>query len=318
MMEVWRGLGAVRSPFAESTVAIGVFDGIHLGHQELIAEAVKDARDSGRPSVVFTFDRHPAELISPFHAPPCITPPQRREALIGRLGADHLVVARFDDRFRSLSPEPFLRFVLVGVLGCRSVFVGPDFRFGRDHAGNTQYLVEAGSRLGFITHVIPPVLVDGERVSSTRIRELIQEGSVERAATFLGRPYVLEGSVVAGDGLGRTLGFPTANIQPCCRQVIPGDGVYAVWTLWHGERLRGACSVGDRPTVGGLDRRIEVHLLDRTADLYGERLEVEFVARLRGQQRFPRVEDLVAQMQKDVEAVRRILNGRSRTWEQGS
>ncbi|MGC8668760.1 MAG: bifunctional riboflavin kinase/FAD synthetase [Chthonomonadales bacterium] len=310
-MEIWRGLGTIRHPFEASAVAIGVFDGIHLGHQALINAAVRDARAAGRPAVVFTFDRHPAELINPLHAPPCITPPTRREELMRSTGADHLVVARFDTRFRSLSPEAFLRFVLAGVLGCRSVFVGPDFRFGCDQAGTAEYLVEAGSRLAFAGHVIAPVMVDGERVSSTRIRELIQEGSVERASEFLGRPYALEGSVTRGDGLGKKLGFPTANIRPFTCQVIPGDGVYAAWVLWRGARYLGACSIGTRPTVGGTDRRIEVHVLDLDADLYGERLEVEFVARVRGQERFPCLEDLVERMQQDVVAIRRVLHNAS-------
>lgn len=306
-MEVWRGLGAVRQPFEASTVAIGVFDGIHLGHQELIKAAVEDARRAGRPAIVFTFDRHPAELIDAVHAPPSITSPAQREALISRTGADHLVVARFDDRFRNLSPEAFLRFVLVGILGCRSVFIGPDFRFGRNQTGNAGYLAEAGSRLDFTVHVIPPVIVEGERVSSTRIRELIQQGNVERAGRLLGRPFSLEGTVIHGDHLGEKLGFPTANIEPCCRQVVPGDGVYAARVLWRGTPFPAACSIGVRPTVGGSDLRVEVHLLDFHNDLYGERLEVEFLARLRGQEAFPSIEALVQQMHRDVDAVRAIL-----------
>src|SRR5687768_15288254 len=200
-MRIWRGLESVGEPFEASTLAIGVFDGIHVGHHALIRAAVEDGRRNRRRSAVLTFDRHPSELLAPEKVPGYLTTESQRTRLFEQLGVDDLVIARFDERFRELSPETFLRFVVCGVLGARAVFVGFDFRFGKNQAGDTEYLRSAPGRCDFEVHVMDPVMVDGEKASSSRIRELLREGNVERAARILGRPFALAGTVVEGQKL---------------------------------------------------------------------------------------------------------------------
>lgn len=308
-MKVWQGLDSITTPFPASSVAIGTFDGLHQGHQALIAAAVADARAQDRAAVVFTFDRHPAELTAPDRVPGYLTTPKQRVEILSALGVDDLVIARFDERFRELSPESFLRFVVYGILGARAIFVGEGFRFGRNQEGDTDYLRAAQERYGFALTVLEPVLVDGERASSTRVRQCLRAGDIEGAQRILGHPYVLSGIVVEGERLGRQLGFPTANLRLTQAQVVPADGVYAVWAEWRGRRWKGACSIGVRPTVGGTERTIEVYLLDFSGDLYGETLDVEFVARLREEMQFPSLEALVEQIVRDVAQVEAMLTG---------
>ncbi|MCC6730660.1 MAG: bifunctional riboflavin kinase/FAD synthetase [Chthonomonadales bacterium] len=308
-MRVWDGIESVDPPLVATSVAIGTFDGVHLGHQALIGTAVADARANGRAAVVFTFDRHPAETITPGHTPGYLTTPARRAALIGELGADDLVVARFDEALRQMTAEDFVRQVLSGRLGARAVVAGQGFRFGRDQRGDDALLQSLGQRLGFEVRSVAPVLVDGERVSSTRVRQLVQEGSVERAARVLGRPYAIAGVVERGQRLGRRLGYPTANVRTTYPLVVPGDGVYATWALLGEARRPGACSVGLRPTVDGRSRVIEVFILDYSGDLYGRTVELQFVSRLREQRRFESLEALTEQMRLDVEQVARTLRG---------
>ncbi len=306
-MQVWQDLESITKPFEKATVAIGVFDGLHLGHQELVRQAVADARSHGRQSVVFTFDRHPAELIAPERAPGYLTtPPQRSEILAG-LGIDHLAIARFDDRFRSLSPESFLRFVAKGVLGAQAVFVGNDFRFGCNQSGDVGYLREAQDRLGFQLFVLVPVVVGGERASSSRVRELLRVGDIPGAEAILGHPFVLSGVVVAGEKLGRKLGWPTANLQLELPLVIPADGIYAGWVYVHGQRYKGACSIGIRPTVGGKERSIEAYLIGYSGDLYGEPIDLQPVKRLRDEIKFDSLEALTEQIARDVADVDALL-----------
>lgn len=306
-MRVWRGLESIRQPFAASTVAIGMFDGLHVGHRALIEAACQDARACGRPLAVFTFDRHPAELLAPDRVPGYLTTPAQRLALFEAWGVDDLVIARFDERLRQLSPEAFLRFVVVGVLGARAVFVGFDFRFGRDQAGDASTLREAADRLGFAVHVLDPVLVDGEKASSSRIRQLLRAGELRAALRVLGHPYLLEGIVVEGLRLGRKLGFPTANLQLERAQVVPADGIYAVWAEVEGTRWKGACSIGVRPTLGGTDRAIEAHLIGCNQDLYGQRITLDFVERIRDQRKFQSLEALAEQIGRDLEQAERVL-----------
>ncbi len=307
-MRTWRGLESIAEPFDASTLAIGVFDGIHSGHQELIRSAVEDGKRNRRRSGVLTFDRHPSELLAPDKVPGYLTAESQRARLFEQLGVDDLVIARFDERFRELSPEAFLRFVVCGVLGARAVFVGFDFRFGKNQEGDTAYLRSAPGRCDFEVHVTDPVMVDGEKASSSRIRELLREGDVERATRTLGRPYALAGIVVEGEKLGRKIGFPTANLEPAGKMVIPADGIYAVRVLRGTNRHKGACSIGIRPTVGGTARTVEVFLMDFSDDLYGEELEVEFVARLREERKFDSLEAMVQQIGRDVDAARKLLS----------
>jgi len=306
-MRVWQGLETITTPFPASSVAIGTFDGLHRGHQALIAAAIADARAKGRQAVVFTFDRHPAELVAPDRVPGYLSTPKQRVEILTALGVDDLVIARFDEKFRELSPESFLRFVVYGILGARALFVGPDFRFGCNHAGDVEYLRGAQDRYGFAVNVLDPVLVDGERASSTRVRQCLRAGDIEGAQRVMGHRYALSGTVVEGEKLGRELGYPTANLRLTRAQVVPADGIYAVWVEWNGRRCKGACSIGVRPTVGGTERVIEVYLLDFTGDLYGETLELEFVARLREERKFDSLDALREQIARDVMQVDKLL-----------
>jgi riboflavin kinase/FMN adenylyltransferase len=306
-MHIWHGLESINEQFSACTLAIGMFDGIHVGHQTLISAAVADAKEHGRAAAVLTFDRHPMELIAPDRTPGYLSTLPQRELLFEELGVDHLVIARFDERFRELSPEGFLRFVVKAVLGADAAFVGFDFRFGCDHAGDVAYLKDSQNRLDLEVNVLDPVLVDGEKASSSRIRALLTEGKLDNALIILGHPFILRGMVVEGQKLGRKLGFPTANIDLERAQVIPKDGIYATRVEVGGKRLMGACSIGLRPTVDGKERTIEVYLLDFDGNLYGKMLDLDFVARLRDEAKFGSLEDLVEQIGKDVEDARDIL-----------
>jgi riboflavin kinase / FMN adenylyltransferase len=269
-------------------VAIGTFDGVHLGHRAVIGDA----------DTVLTFDPHPLAVINPDAMPKLLMPFEIKRDVIAGLGVEELVVIPFDRSFQELPAERFVEDVLVGKLGASHVRVGENFRFGKRAKGDADFL---RAREEFETAVVPMVDVEGETVSSTQIRALVSAGDVERAARFLGAPFMLEGEVVRGDGRGRELGMPTANIVPDPRYVVPGHGVYAAWA--HGHPA--AVNVGVRPTFdSGRGLLVESYLLDHEGDLYGQTLRVAFVERLRGERRFESVDALVAQMHQDVEEVR--------------
>jgi riboflavin kinase / FMN adenylyltransferase len=275
-------------------VAIGTFDGVHLGHRAVI----------GGADTVLTFDPHPLAVINPDALPKLLMPFDIKRDVISGLGVEELVVIRFDAEFQALSAEQFVEEVLVGRLGASHVRVGENFRFGKKAQGDTDFLE---SRPEFETEVVAMVDVDGETVSSTQVRALIAAGDVERAARFLGAPFMLEGEVVRGDGRGRELGMPTANLVPDPRYAVPGHGVYAAWA--HGHPA--AVNVGVRPTFdSGRGLLVESYLVDYSDDLYGQTLRVAFVKRLRGERRFDSVDALVAQMHRDVEEVRATVRRR--------
>ncbi|MEP6756123.1 MAG: bifunctional riboflavin kinase/FAD synthetase [Chthonomonadales bacterium] len=307
-MKIHRGLQTIRTPLEQCTVAIGRFDGVHVGHQALIGKAVQCARERGISSVVFTFDRHPAELLAPDRAPFSLTTTDRQAELIEALGADHLMVAEFDWQFSSLSAESFMHFVLCGVLGAKEVFVGEDFRFGSMQSGDVAALIEAEHRLGFHTHVVSAINVDGEKASSSRARNLLLAGDLDGAQAILGRPHRLSGIVGHGAELGRTIGFPTANLEVEGRLLVPANGIYAVRARVGGKELTGACSVGTRPTVDGVGRTVETYMFDFSGDIYDHRLEIDFIARLRDELKFASVEKMVEQIHLDVEECRQILS----------
>lgn len=306
-MERWRGYEAVPSGFGRSVVTIGVFDGVHRGHQATIGHAVKRARDLGLQSVVVTFDPHPAEVVRPGSHPAVLTEPHRKADLIEALGVDVLCVVPFTLEFSRLSPEAFVHDVLVEHLHAAVVVVGDNFRFGHKAAGDGALLRQIGRTFGFAVEGSPLVADNGTVFSSTYIRACVDAGDVAAAAVALGRPHRVEGVVVRGDQRGKQLGFPTANLLTGTYTAIPADGVYAGWVIRRGERLPAAASVGTNPTFAGQDRRVEAHILDFDDDLYGERLELEFSARLRGQVKYDGVEPLVAQMKEDVAQTRTIL-----------
>jgi riboflavin kinase/FMN adenylyltransferase len=271
-------------------IAIGTFDGVHVGHRQVI----------DRADTVLTFEPHPLRVLHPEAAPKLIMPFEIKRDVIEGLGVEELVVIRFDHRFSTISPEDFCTRILVGTLGAERVSVGENFRFGARAKGDPEMLA---SRREFDSRVVPLVEVGGEIVSSSRIRSLLAAGEVESATRCLGAPFLLEGTVAKGDGRGRTLGFPTANLVPSDELVCPGHGVYAAFA--NGRPA--AVNVGVRPTFEtGRGLLVEAYLIDFEGDLYGQTLRVAFIDRLRGERRFPSVEELVAQMHRDVEAAREL------------
>jgi riboflavin kinase/FMN adenylyltransferase len=271
-------------------VAIGTFDGVHLGHREVI-----DGADT-----VLTFEPHPVRILNPEAAPKLIMPFAIKRDVIDGLGVEELVVIPFDREFAKIQAEDFCRRVLIERLGAREVSVGENFRFGAKARGDDAMLAAHDE---FSTRVVPLVEVDGETVSSSRIRALIAAGALDVAARCLGAPFLLEGEVVEGDRRGRELGFPTANIVPDDTLIVPGHGVYAAFANEHPA----AVNVGVRPQFAtGRGLLVEAHLIDFDGELYGRNLRVAFVSRLRGERRFPGVEELVAQMHRDVEEARKL------------
>ena len=271
-------------------IAIGTFDGVHVGHRQVIEGA----------DTVLTFEPHPLRVIHPEAAPKLIMPFEIKRDVIEGLGVSELVVVPFDHGFSTIAPEEFCERILIETLGAERVSVGENFRFGARAKGDPEMLRARGE---FETRVLPLIEVAGETVSSTRIRAQIAAGDVEGAMLCLGAPFLLEGTVVHGDRRGRTLGFPTANLVPDDELVCPGHGVYAAFA----NGVPAAVNVGVRPTFeSGRGVLIESYLIDHEADLYGQPLRLAFIARLRGEKRFPEVDELVAQMKLDVEAARRL------------
>jgi len=306
-VERWRGYDV--PGFGRSVVTIGVFDGVHLGHQETIGHAVKRARDLGVRSVVVTFDPHPAEVVRPGSHPAVLTEPARKAELIEQLGVDVLSVIPFTLEFSRLSPEAFVHDVLVEHLHATLVVVGENFRFGHRAAGDVALLERLGRTFGFTVEPAPLVATDGTVFSSTYIRSCVDAGDLGAATTALGRPHRLEGVVVRGDRRGRELGFPTANLFSGPYAAVPGDGVYAGWFVRPGgrEQIPAAVSIGTNPTFSGRERRVEAYLLDFDGDLYGERAALDFVARLREMRRYDGIDPLIAQIAEDVAQTRAVL-----------
>ncbi|MCU1281773.1 MAG: riboflavin biosynthesis protein RibF [bacterium] len=312
-MDTFRGHTSLSRRLRNPVVAIGNFDGVHRGHAHIFQEARRLAADLEGESVVLTFDPHPARVLAPNYAPPLITSLARKLELIAAQGIDATVVEPFDRAFAARSADDFVRAVLVDGLGARHIVVGYDFTFGSKRSGNVQLLRELGAAGGFGVTVVPPVSVEGIVCSSTKVREFVVEGRVDGAALVLGRVPEVQGEVVHGDGRGRSIGVPTANVQSET-ELVPKNGVYAGWgeRLGDGKRWTAAINVGTNPTfVAGTNVRVEAHLLECDEDLYGARLRLGFVARLRDEERFASREALVAQIGKDVEATKQLMTARS-------
>jgi riboflavin kinase/FMN adenylyltransferase len=298
-MRVLRSLSQVPREPAGRALALGTFDGVHLGHREVIGSALGRARERGLVAAVVTFDPHPLEVLRPDRPPRLLTTIERKIELVSALGLDELVAIPFTAELSRQTAQEFCDQVLVATLGARSVSVGANFHFGRNAAGDADLL---RSRPEFDTDVIELVAHDGESISSSRIRALVDAGDVAAAARLLGAPYALAGTVKQGDRRGRELGMPTANLDVPEQQLLPAPGIYAATAA--GESLEGelpaAVSIGVRPTFGGGELLVEAHLIGFEGDLYGRRLRLEFLERLRDEERFESAEDLVEQMRKDV------------------
>jgi riboflavin kinase / FMN adenylyltransferase len=317
----WFDLASVPADLGPSVVTVGNFDGVHRGHQALLTRLVTRARDLGVPAVVVTFDPHPVAVLRPERAPRALTTLEHRLHLVAAAGVDGVLVMEFTPELATWSPERFVEEVLVRSVHARAVVVGQDTRFGHRNSGDVGVLVREGKRYGFAVEVVEDLGTGngaGRRWSSSWVRELVVAGEVAEAARVLTRPHRVTGVVVHGDHRGRTLGFPTANLDRQAVGLVPADGVYAgrlvrdADAVGRGDRteklLPAAISVGTNPTFEGESRRVEAHVLDRDdLDLYGELVAVEFVARLRPMLRLTGVEDLVTRMRADVEQCRAAL-----------
>ncbi len=287
-------------------IAIGVFDGVHLGHQALVQTALAEAEKRGGTAVALTFHPHPARLLRPQSAPHLLTSTPHKVALIGALGCQYLLQVNFDEAFAAQPPEVFIE-ALAAAADVRLICVGRDWAFGKNRAGNVAMLKELGGRLGFETVEIPAVAVEDEVISSTRIRRAVEEGDFATARKFLGREYTILGTVRHGAGLGGKIGFPTANLAAHSEQ-FPPNGVYAVRLLLRGVWHKGVANVGVRPTVANAgERLLETHIFDFQGDCYGEDVEVRFEHFLRPEQKFGSVDELIKQIGSDAAQARELL-----------
>jgi len=312
----WRGLEATPGDLGRTVVTIGMYDGVHRGHQKLIGAAVARAAAMRRPCLLLTFDPHPAEVVRPGSHPAILTSLDRKAELVAELGVDAMCVLPFTEEFSRLSPETFTHTVLVEQLHAAQVVVGENFTYGYKAAGDVETLTREGRRFGFAVEGVPLAAVDDDEVtiSSTYVRACVAAGDMESAAAALGRPHRVDGVVVRGDRRGRDMGYPTANVESPPFTAIPADGVYAGHLVTRDprsgasrERFPAAISVGSNPTFQGSRRTVEAFVLDYDGDLYGEHVGVEFVQRLRPMAAFPDVEALLAAMAQDVTDTRGIL-----------
>ncbi len=302
-MRIVQGLESYPPDGAPSVVALGVFDGVHLAHRAILGAAVSRARELGVQALACTFDPHPVEVLQPERAPvPLTTIPERLD-LMAETGLDGAVVIAFTRALAAMEPEAFVKDVLVGRLRAREVVVGFNHRFGRGARGDAAMLESLGERLGFRAHVVEPLQVDGVPVSSTEVRAALQRGDVTVARRFLGRPYSVGGTVVHGAGRGRTLGFPTANVQPD-RPVLVPAGVYGCDLLLDGAAHHAVVNIGVRPTFGEATTTVEAHALDFSGDMYDRHVVLRFRERLRPERKFASVEDLKAQIAEDIKEAR--------------
>ncbi len=310
-MQRWQGLDDVPGDWGSSVVTVGVFDGVHRGHQHIVARAIEAAARLGLPAVVITFDPHPDEVIRPGSHPPLLCTVRRRVQLLAGQGCDAVCVLPFTLDFSRLVPDEFVRAVLADRLHARWVVVGENFRFGHRAAGDVALLAELGEKYDFGAEGVPLLAEHGTTISSSEIRSMLNAGDVAGAARDLGRPHRVEGVVVRGHQRGRALGFPTANLETVPYTAVPADGVYAGWLIGldgdgrEEECWPAAVSVGSNPTFDGQDRTVEAYALDRDdLDLYGRHMAVDFAARLRGMVRFDSAEALIEQMHRDVDQAR--------------
>jgi riboflavin kinase / FMN adenylyltransferase len=321
-VERWNGLDQVPSGWGRCVVTIGVFDGVHRGHQTIVARAVEQAAADGLPCVLVTFVPHPSEVVRPGSHPPLLTTLPRRAELVERLGVDVFCALPFSLELSRMSPGEFAHEVLVSRLHASHVVVGENFRFGHRAAGDVATLAELGRTFGFRASGVALLgddTVDVDTpISSTYVRACVGAGDMEAATHALGRPHRLDGVVERGDQRGRKLGYPTANMRLEPYAAVPADGVYAGrvvrldrfgWTVPHGLLGTTAISVGTNPTFQGRERRVEAHILDFDGDLYGDQLGVEFTHRLRGMERYDTLDELVAQMDLDVAKARDLVAG---------
>lgn len=313
-MESVQGTAGLKRELRRPVLTIGNFDGLHVGHRAIMRTVVARARDLGGEAVVYTFEPHPRKVLRPDRPPQLLTTLDQKIELLEEMGIDIAIFEPFDREFAAMEPSTFVSEYIHRRIRPMEVFVGYDFRFGRDREGSMRLLTEMGPRLGFSVTIVPEVTIDGRDVNSTRIRELLSEGNVRETQRLLGRPFCTRGIIVEGQRRGRTLGFPTANISPQ-NEVLPGAGVYAGWARFvdDGDPARGVeipsvMNVGRRPTFNDdMSFVAEAHLIDFEGDVYGRRIDLTFERRLRAERKFAGPEELKVQIAKDVAEARRWL-----------
>ena len=294
-----------QTPDTGTSVTVGVFDGVHLGHQQIL-DRLK-ALSAGRPVVAVTFEPHPVAVLAPGRAPKVLSTPDQRVRQLERVGVDLVGVLDFNDELRLMPAGRFVQEILLDTLRAEVIVVGNNFRFGHRGEGDTELLEQLSTRHGFVFEAVG--LIGDERpISSTRVREALADGDLVEAERLIGRPYTLSGVVVIGEGRGKTIGIPTANLGLRSNQFVPGHGVYAVMVDVAGRTVRGVCNVGVRPTFEEINEVAEVHLFEFDEDLYGEVLEVEFRHRIRGERAFDGIDELVAQIRRDIETATALLS----------
>lgn len=318
-VQLWRTFAEIDPSPQGTSVAIGVFDGVHRGHQTLLAAVNDDAKRLGTQPVMVTFDPHPVEIFRPERAPAVLTTVERRAQLAESFGMDAVLAIPFDEEIASWEPEEFVAKLLEGMLHARSVIVGDNFTFGRKAAGTPEMLREFCEARGIECRIMPLLSEDDTTISSTQIRAAVAACELAAANQMLGRPHRVTGEIVHGLGRGgKELGYPTANLSADVVEAVPGDGVYAGWftliddgpaagEIEPGQRYAAAISVGTNPTFDGTQRTVEAFVLDQNADLYGRRAAIEFVAHVRGMEKFNSVDELLVAMARDVAVTRQIL-----------
>ncbi len=305
-MDIIIGIENILRNFRNPVLTLGNFDGVHLGHQRIFEELTEEARKIDGEAVVFTFDPHPLQVLSPQRCPPFITPFKQKMMLVERLGIDVIIVATFDLDLANLTPEEFVKGVLVDKIGTKKILVGYNYNFGKDRKGNVVMLIRLGKKYGFEVKVIDALKVNDVPVSSSKIREFIQSGKMAEAAQLLGRNYLLIGKVIWGADRGKKLGFPTANLE-VLNGLYPKTGVYAVEVIMGNKTYPGVADVGYNPTFGLNPLSVEVHILDFSRDIYGEEIQLIFHERIRDEKAFENPDALARQIGKDIKAARKIL-----------
>ena len=289
-----------------SSIAIGNFDGVHLGHQKVIKKMLEEAQKDQLLPIALTFNPHPLKVLKPQEAPPLITSLEEKIRILKLLGVKNIIVLDFEEALFNLSPEEFVKEILLGKLKAKFVVVGENFRFGKNRVGDVNALCELGEKWGFRAFIQPSVILEGMPVSSTRIRRIIREGNMKEAWKLLGRPFKIVGKVIYGRKRGKRLGFPTANINPET-ELIPRRGVYAVFVEAEESLFRGVMNIGFNPTFDDKTLSLEVHILNFNRDIYGERLGIYFIERLRDEKRFANIEELKKAIKRDLECAESIL-----------
>ena len=307
-MKIVRGTKNISGPFTYPVVALGNFDGVHVGHQILFKKAAEIASDKKGTSIAFTFEPHPLKVIAPEKVPPLLTHFHKKMELIEACNIDSVICADFTRQFADQRPRDFSENILKGKIGAKEVVVGFDYAFGRGREGTIPYLKKMGEEFGFVVHVVDPFQLDGLTVSSSHVRELIEAGNMESARKFLGRHYSIVGPVISGHKTGQAIGFPTANIDTSKVQ-IPGTGVYAVRMIYQNNSFDAVANIGFNPTFHRDRLSVEVHIFDFNQVIYGKEVEVEFISRIRSEIEFKSKDELVVQIKKDIETAKVLLEG---------